>query len=345
MTATVAAADRLYLEEKEMSKNNCSPFSEDEGHSPYRSRPLKKRRLQQNRREDETSEKAPSCGHNDDNERDLVNDHDASYNSSAPPLSAAPVSDDEGDYDHDNVQISSFPPPLRARRQHGKKNVVSIDNFPIVRGISYPPTPPLSHERPLHCTTAGVYFGGVEITGGQTDTYFSHPLVSFVAGKPAMDYPRFSRHRNLAGNQTQPWWRPLTSQPFLPNCAGLKVSLHMIHQQHVPTVRPKHDKNLDDKNDHPVAYFSPHKVGILQQRDLVLSSPTCTVTQADGPPAGTFSSLTSLKTRLSPLMTPPLFPSQPPAPPSPGHVPRGRGPGAALPLIPNRLTWWTLQLP
>ena len=79
MTATVAAADRLYLEEKEMSKNNCSPFSEDEGHSPYRSRPLKKRRLQKNRREDETSEKAPSCGHNDDNERDLVNDHDASY--------------------------------------------------------------------------------------------------------------------------------------------------------------------------------------------------------------------------------------------------------------------------
>ena len=115
MITTVTAADCLYLEEKEMDINNGSTLSKNEGHSPFFSCPLKKQRLQQKWQEYETREKLPPCAHNDVNERDFIADDKSRYNSSAPPLSAAPVLDNEWVYDHENSHISRFLPPLRVR--------------------------------------------------------------------------------------------------------------------------------------------------------------------------------------------------------------------------------------
>ena len=83
-----------------MGKNNGSTFSKDEGHSSFRSFPLKNQRLQHKRRENKTRvrlrAREPSCGHIDNNERGFVNDNDDNYNSSGRPQSADPVPDDEG---------------------------------------------------------------------------------------------------------------------------------------------------------------------------------------------------------------------------------------------------------
>ena len=229
--------------EQEMCFNG-GPLSEEV------TRPLKKPRLHWERRlreggsreeeyhsEGQAEADIPDVGQNERGGRD-----DDYARESGAPVSAAIVSDDEGDHCDEGSggcngpRGPQLPPQVFSgwAQQRGKKRVGSVIESAAVRGIRHvtrhsplapaPSSPEAAgaRQQQQRRRATGAYFDGAEISedSDRTEAFSQHILAIFVAGEPVGgSHP----HHRRPGNQSMAG--PLPAMPCLPHCAGFQHPL------------------------------------------------------------------------------------------------------------------------